>query len=826
VRFFTELGLLTYAPVAMTVTQQSPLKFDSATLGADVGDEVAFSGFAEQYSMNGVVGKITAKTGTEYTIDTVPPVALPVLAAPNAVARVYHVVSPYSSSQMVGVRDLQSLDVVYLTNKAIKTYKLQRFDTYNWQFTQVEFSDGPYLDTNDTNTTITPGDTGRATPIMTSNSLPSGSTAAGSTEVVGFEAYRAFDDPSGNTYWTPSTNQTGTLEYGTTAPFVCDGYSIHIPVNNDNASYSSKDFAPSNWTFEGYNGSSWVVLDTQVNYVLYDNNKSVFFRLTNTVAYSKYRINILGLTRNGAIAPRVKSLILRSASVGNITLTASAVAGINNGAGFKSTDVGRLIRIKGSDNVWRALKIAAFTNTTTVAAKLLGEPFSNLNAISQWRLGVYSDTTGYAHTLAFHDDRLYAGGCESYPDFYSGSNTGDYENMAPSSESGEVLATHSVSGRLNARRLSLIKWMEGAKDGIAMGTGSREYILRSKDGPGKAILPTTGAQVVDSGSRGSSDTAPQKIDSQVLYVSRGGRTLREFAYTYESDGYKSPSMSSLASHLGISPFVQQAYTQEPYSIDWLLRQDGVVVGLTYNRDENVVGWHRHDFGGVVESIASMPSTDQLRDVLWMSIRRVVNGQTVRYIEKLTRFWDFDMTMADAWYVDSGLRYQGAATNQVFGLTHLEARTDIYGLADGKAVGPLTVANGGVTLPFAAANVVLGIGFDSIGETSRLENGAQDGTAQGKIKRIHNVSFNLWSSYGGEVGVFNEQTQDTDWSAIEYPNDEATTILHPELRTGIVGPLLPEGNYEKNGTISFRRPKHRPYPLNITAIMPQMVTQDR
>lgn len=824
VRFFTETGVLTYTPVDMTVLTTLPLKIDAPTLGADVGDEVAFSEFEAEDNMNGTVAKITAKSGTEYTLDFEPPAPLSIVGTRKA-ARVYHIVSPYTSDQIVGVNDRQSLDVIYLTNKSIKTYKLQRTDTYSWSFVEVAFSDGPYLDENDTTTTLTMSDTGRATPTMTSNTLPSG-TCAASTENAGNEAYRAFDDPSANTYWQPTTDQTGTLQYTPASAFVCDGYSIHIPVNNSDTSYSSKDFAPSNFTFEGYNGSAWVVLDTQNNYVLYDNNKSVFFKLANTVAYTAYRINILGCVRNGPLKPRIKSLIMRSATVGNITVTASAVTGINNGAGFKTTDVGRLLRVRGSDFFWRPMKIMSHSSTTVVTAKLLGEPFPNLNASSRWRLGLYSDTTGYAHSSNFHDDRLWLGGSISFPDQYAASETGSYESMSPSSESGEVLATHGITGRLNARRLALIKWLEGNKDGISLGTGAKEYLLRSADGPGKAMLPTTGLRVIDSGSRGSSDTPPVAVDAQVLYVSRGGRTLREHAYTYESDGYKSPSMSSLASHLGISPFVKQAYAQEPYSIDWLLRADGVVIGFTYNRDENVVGWHQHDFNGVVESISVVPSSDQLRDTLWLIVRRTIDGQTRRHIEKLTKFWDFDMSIDDAWYVDAGLRYEGTPASAVYGLLHLEGRTDVYGLADGKAIGPLTVDNGSITLPFEASNIVVGIGFESIGETSRLENGAQDGTAQGKTKRIHNISMALWQSFGGEIGVWNENTQEVMWSPIEYESYDATDVDMPRLVDGIVGPLLPEGSYEKNGSVHFRRPKGSPYPLNITAIMPQMVTQDR
>lgn len=825
-RFFTEDGLLTYSPVAGTVTSASPFKIDSATLGANVGDQVALAGFPATYNLNGVVGNITAKVGTEYTIDIVYP-ALPLVTA--QVARVYHIVSPYTTANLPQINDTPSLDVVYLWHPTVKTYKLKRMDTYDWSFEAVVWADGPYLPANEEKTTLSVSVTGKATPNMTADGTPSG-TASGSSKLAGSEYYFAFDDPSLDTFWQSNTDQTGTINYAPATPFICDGYSIHMAINNADTNYTSKDYAPSNFTFEGYDGSTWHVLDKKNNYVLYDENKSAFFEIANTVAYQAYRLNIKSVTRNGAVKPCVKSLVMRSAasSVG-ITVTASATTGINNDQGFLATDVGRLIRMRGDDNAWRSLLITARTNSTTVTCTLLGEPFPNLNATDEWRLGAWSDTTGYAGCGVFFQDRLWAGGSTKAPDIFAFSVTGDYENMAPSTTAGEVLDTSGFCGRLNARRLSRIKWMEAGKDGLLMGTGSQEYLVKAggTNNVGKTITP--GNVTADpSSSRGSSDTSPVAIDLQVLFVQRSGRTVREFAYNYEVDGYKSPSMSSLASHLGVSPFTQMAYAAEPYSIVWMLRQDGKVVGLTYNRDESVIGWHRHDFaGGEVESIAVLPASDQLQDVLWMIVKRTIDGQTRRYVEKLTRFWDFGMVTTDAWYVDCGLRYIGDPIDEIYGLSHLEGRDDIYGVADGVIIGPLEVVDGMVALDAAASNIVIGIGFDAEGETARLENGAADGTAQGKEKRFNAFKVGVWSSYGGEIGTFNEDTREVEYTPLkdEYPGQDETEIETITLYDGIVGPITPAPGYDKNGSVFFRRPKDSPLPFNITSIMPILVTQD-
>ena len=518
-------------------------------------------------------------------------------------------------------------------------------------------------------------------------------------------------------------------------------------------------------------------------------------------------------------------------ATGAMTIEASSVVGINRDQGFLQGDVGRLIRMKGRDNYWRALRIESVVDTTHVTATLEGEPFPDVRAIKEWRLGAWGDSVGWPTCGDFFEDRLCLGGSIDYPDLFAMSVIGQYEDFSQTDEFGVVLDESAVVARLNARKLSGIRWLAGDEKGLLIGTGSGEYLLSSVKGDTESVTARN-IKARNSTSRGSADVEPVKVDRQVLYVQRTGRTMRELAYVFEADGYKSPSMSQLASHLGVKRFKEIDYAAEPHSIVWVRREDGSVVGLTYNRDESVVGWHTHDFGGAVESMTVVPAKDQLQDTLWLIVNRTVDGAQKRYIERLTRFWDFDMTLAEAHYLDSALRYVGDPVTVLYGLQHLEGR-EVYALADQKPVGPFIVTNGSVELQFEASDIIIGEGYDSDGETSRLENGAQDGTAIGKKGRIHNVSLLLWDSYGGEVGVWNDDDLADDaarfegvkyYDPVEYPmrTDQSETT---DLYTGEIGPIIMP-SHDKKCSVAFRRPKKSPLPFNVVAIMPQMNKEDR
>ncbi len=824
-RWHNEDGLLAYAPLSITATANVAgfLRITVPGHSTVLGDETALAGFTFVSGYNGVVGKITAVAGNLLTTDI--PYVAPGSIATATAARVYHVASPYLAADVNKLRFTSDRDVLYLWCEGYVPHTLSRYGAYDWRLAETDYIDGPYAPINETTTTLKPLGTGHAVPRMTSDVLPAGNIASASG---GANPYLVFDRNRG-TYWDSGAAQTGYVQIQLAAPAAVDGYVIEVARANNDATYKSVDYAPGTWTFEGSDdGVTWIVLDSKVAYVLYTNLRSLCFKLKNDHAYLYYRLDVTQCTRNGPINVRVANLDLTARSAAVFGVLASSVNGINQDAGFATTDVGRLIRFQCTDGLWRWMKIVERMSALSIRVELKADVLASLDLTTEWRLGLFSATTGYPISGTFFEDRLCVGGMFGYPDWLVCSVTGKYTTIAQTDTDGTVNDDNGIVVRINARKLGRIVWINSDNRSLLLGTESGEWQVSSADLQSALTARTAKARRINA--RGSASVEPAFVDRQGLYVQRGARTLRELSYSFDIDGYKSPSLSLLASHLGVNNFEQIVFAQEPMSIAWLRTGDGKLLGFTYNSEENVRGWHEHDVGGFVESLTVLPAANGRQDTLWMIVRRVINGVTRRFIERMAPTWDFFSTLDTAHYVDCGIRYQGTPINRVYGLRHAIGTT-VHGLADGSPFTPQVVdAVGSITLPQGklASNIVIGYGFASYAETMRMEAGAGDGTAQGKTKRTTKAVFRLWASAGGQFGT-REANETLDLEGLEPINWLEAGVLFDDnggLFTGDTRPLSFPDGYQQSGTIAFRQAPEIPLPFNVVAIMPQLNTQDR
>ena len=496
-----------------------------------------------------------------------------------------------------------------------------------------------------------------------------------------------------------------------------------------------------------------------------------------------------------------------SGTSGSVTITASANT-------FVATDVGRLVSFSNG----RA-KITNFSSATSVTATTQDD-FDNTNAVTNWKLGAFSGTTGHPSCVSFFEQRLVFAGTTAEPQTLYFSKSGDYENMTSGTNADDAMIYTIASNQVNK-----VRYLKAQRT-LIVGTTGGEFTI-SADGTDAAITPTN-IVIKKQSSYGTAEVDAIAAGNAILFLQKAKRKIRELSYNFDVDGYVAPDLTILNDIVTKSGINDMAYQQEPDSILWCVRDDGVFAGLTYQRSENVIAWHRHKLGGtfgtgasatgygVVESVATI-SGELTEDELYVIVKRTINGATKRYIEVFAPF-DFDETTStDFRFLDSHLTYSGSSTTTLSGLSHLEGQV-VSVLADGSTHADKQVSSGSITLDRSVTSAVVGLKYDSVLQTMRVEGGAAQGTSQGKIKRISKVVLRLFETIGAKVGPTLTDLETVPFRTTSSPMGQPVSTL-------IAGDKQVEfrDDFNSDGFIFVKQ--DQPLPLSVLAIYPTLVTSD-
>ena len=495
-----------------------------------------------------------------------------------------------------------------------------------------------------------------------------------------------------------------------------------------------------------------------------------------------------------------------------VTVVASAVTGINSGSGFLSTDVGRLLQFGTGYG-----KITAVADTLNFTMEIL-EDMGSSTASTNWSLGSFSDTTGHPSCVTFFEQRLVFAGTTSQPQTIFFSKSGDYENM-DANIGGTVADDDSIIYTIASNQVNAIRFMTATRT-LIIGTAGGEFTV-SGGGTDNAITPTN-ILIKKQSNHGAANVDAIAVGNATLFLQRAKRKIRELAYNFDVDGYIAPDMTILAEHISEGGLTQMAYQQEPNQIIYAVRGDGELIGLTYQREQQVTAWHRHIFGGVFgagnavcESVAVIPTDDTEYEV-YVIIKRTINGATRRFVEYINNF-DFTETDNTTFnFLDSALAYSGSAVTTISGLDHLEGQT-VSVLANGATHPDKTVSSGSITLDRSSTNVKVGLSYSSILQTMRLDAGSQNGTSQGKTKRIYEITIRLFESVGVEVGESLDNMERIPFRTSSDPMDQGIPPFTGDKAVEF------RGNYDTDGFIFVRQTQ--PLPLTILSLYPELQTND-
>jgi hypothetical protein len=716
-------------------------------------------------------------------------------------ASAYEITTPYAGTSIGLAKHTQNADTMYITHPNYRPQKLVRSGHASWTMTGVSTTHGPAMNTPALPPTLTAtsgGAGGVSFPYDTTHVKATSNFGVDYREWFACNSTLSLTGVAAGNAWqsgaTGASHQCFHIDIGGASiinRIYYENYHSAGAGTNVGAKHflifagaSSGAFANTDW----YADAGWVQLGTDettfAEHVAVDQPDPQYITVYNNTAYQYYRIKFID-NWGGALYIGVRRITLQE----NASVTINAAGATV----FYPEHVGSVWRWDMSGGSSGYFTITAYDSGTSVAA-LVGSPLSPLYTYT-WGEAAWSDYRGWPYAVKFHEDRLIYGGSNHMPTTIWGSRTGQYDDFYTGETDQDAFA-------LTTQNLSAIRWLESVNVLLVGTTGG---VL--KVGANVADNPLTYEAICKTQSRrGCADIMPEIVGEAILYIHKSNRKVRELVYSLERDGYVAPDRTIVSEHITKTGVSAIAYQQEPDSVLWCLLKNGTLASFTYEPDEKILAWTKHETDGFIESICIIPGVEE--DELWASIIRSVGGVSVHYIEYMTPQGFNDI--CDCFYVDSGLSRTGAGTTtmDITGLDHL-AGCSVAILVDGVPHDDMRVsALGGVSLTFAGTTIHAGLPYSSTFRSVNLEGGSRMGTAIGKTKRVIEVLMRFYNTVGGKMGF-----DDNTLHLIPYPSWKGSATA---LYSGDTKSLFMHG-YDTEAYVEIVQDK--PLPMTILNVIP-------
>jgi hypothetical protein len=360
------------------------------------------------------------------------------------------------------------------------------------------------------------------------------------------------------------------------------------------------------------------------------------------------------------------------------------------------------------------VRITAFTDSTHVNAEVL-TTLGATAATSIWQLATWSTTNGWPTAVRIFQGRLWWAGQNgilgSVSDGYS-----SYDETVIG-DSGPINRT------IGSGPVDNINWIIDLQR-LLLGSEGAEYSARS-DSFDDPITPTN-FNIKASSTQGSAAVMGVKIDSDGIYIQRGGARVFLLEFDLQSYDYKSKHITEICPEFGSPGIVRMAVQRQPDTRVHCVRSDGTVMLGVFDKEENVICWCNITTPGLIEDVVVLPAlAGNFDDQVYYSVKRTINGATVRYFEKWAQEAEAKGTTMNK-QGDAFITYTGAAITHVTGLGALEGQSVVV-WADGKDVGTQStqtdvttftrsqkfVVTGGALVPdlaVAASNIMVGLPY--------------------------------------------------------------------------------------------------------------------
>lgn len=259
-------------------------------------------------------------------------------------------------------------------------------------------------------------------------------------------------------------------------------------------------------------------------------------------------------------------------------------------------------------------------------------------------------TDNYPSTVSYIQQRLMFANTNNAPESVWASKIGQYKNFTKNTP---IQDDDTIKFTMAGRQVNRVKHLLDLGGKLVTFTEAGEWAIQ---GDASGVITPSQINPKQYSYNGSSSLPPLVIGGNAIYVQSRGSIVRDLGFDYQVDGYRGNDLTIFSAHLVDGYTLSDwAYQQVPHSVLWIVRSDGSLLGVTYVREQEMIGWSIHDFeNGLVENVVIVPEGNE--DAVYLVIKRTIDGATKRYVEKFNQRRVDDIV--DSVFMDSSLSYDG------------------------------------------------------------------------------------------------------------------------------------------------------------------------